>query len=568
MAILGLFTQRNWQLSIRSKMLVTAFVSLGAITVMAVLHLQLGIEIAGQMDESDHYRQIRDSLSVMRTAVLQSELVTKDAIASRADLSKDNLRDLGLARSDFAREAKKVTDFLRNKSKALGNRDALHEFAEISGVLDLQIRPALRSGDAKALAATATDYGNRVDDLDEMLETFADMSTSEMSKHFQETAAATQRNEYLDIAMFAGSLLLLGPLFLFSTRSILGPLRQLTQAMQALAEGRTDIVIPARQRRDEIGAMALTVEVFRQNAEKIQALERERAETQQRAAEERRTLMDDLAHRFDGQMHGLTRRIATESAKLQDFAATMATVATATHERGTEANSASAQCSDHVRSVAAAAEELSASIQDVARQIERSADIARRAVTGVEATSKDVESVAATAARINDVVKFIEDIASKTNLLALNATIEAARAGEAGRGFAVVASEVKTLAMQAAKATEDIGKQITELHSVVARSVASMGDVRGIILESDEIASSVAGAIGQQGAATREIAQNVSAMASATEQVSVIVHELADSAGEGERSAEAIRGASEVLAAASTDLDGGVRAFVDQVRAA
>ena len=556
------------RLSIRRKMMLTALVSLGAVSVLSLLHLQLGWVVGGQMSESDRFRQIRDSLVVMRTAVLQSEIVVKDAVGRRADLTKLNTSDLNIARKDFERESTKVADFVREGAKALGNRDAAAEFAALGTLIEDKIRPALKGGDAAALAAAAGDYDDKATDLNEMLETLADMSMAEMKRHFKGTESEINRAEWINFITFGGSLALLIPLLLFSTLSILRPLGQLTLAMQELARGVTEIAIPARDRRDEIGAMASTVEVFRANTEKMHALERERAESEQRAAAERKNLMDDLANRFDERMRGLIGSITSEGGKLRSLAEALTQVAATTGRHGAEASEASQQSTHNVKAVAAATEELSASLQEVAQQIQRSATIARKAVGDVESTSKDVESVASTAARINDVVKLIGEIASQTNLLALNATIEAARAGEAGKGFAVVASEVKNLANQAAKATEDIGGQIAELHSVVQRSVRSMTEVKSVIGEADTIASGVASAISQQSAATHEIASNVSQAAAGNEQVLATIESLADSAREGQRTAEAVSAASQVLAEASERLDRDVHAFLNQVRAA
>jgi methyl-accepting chemotaxis protein len=338
--------------------------------------------------------------------------------------------------------------------------------------------------------------------------------------------------------------------------------------MQALARGESGLRVPARDRRDEIGAMAVTVEVFRSNTEKMQSIEQEREETRQRADEERKTLMDDLAGRFDERMRGLFQAITSEAGKLRTLAEALTKVADTTQRQGTEAIAASMHSTNNVKAIATAAEELSSSLKEVAMQIQRSADIARKAVSDVEATSKDVESVAATAGRINDVVKLIGEIASQTNLLALNATIEAARAGEAGKGFAVVASEVKNLATQAAKATDEIGAQIAELHNVVSRSVRSMSEVRGVIAEADLIASAVAASISEQSAATHDIAQNVSQAASGNQQVFATIQTLAESASEGQRTAEAVHASSRTLGDASDRLDRDVQSFLNQVRAA
>jgi methyl-accepting chemotaxis protein len=557
--------RRGLAFSIRGKMLLTAFISLGVVAFLAVLHLQLGWNTAARMAETDRVDQRTDGVVTMRMAILQSEVDAR-ALGRGANSDEENLRNLNIDNKDFETEFKKYASFVREGGKAAGIDDEA-DF-HLDRIVDSRIKPALKAGNAGDLAKAIDDYCAKADRLSEVFKTLAESSTSDMRMHFVGTTAAIDTAERWNIATFIGAFLALVPLFFFSTRSILRPLRQLTGAMQELARGAVELAIPARERRDEIGAMAATVEVFRSNTEKMQSLERERTEMQQRAAEERRKLMEDLAGHFDERMRGLFQAITSEAGKLKTLAVALTTVADQTHRQGADASAASMHSTNNVKAIATASEELSSSLKEVAQQIQRSADIARKAVTDVEATSKDVESVAATAARINDVVKLIGEIASQTNLLALNATIEAARAGEAGKGFAVVASEVKNLATQAAKATEEIGTQIAELHNVVSRSVRSMTEVRGVIAEADGIASAVAASITQQSAATHEIAQNVSQAASGNQQVSATVQSLAESASEGQRTAEAVHASSQTLAEASDRLDSDVRAFLDQVRAA
>jgi methyl-accepting chemotaxis protein len=555
-------------LSIRGKMMATGFVSVGAVLVLSVLHFQLGWAVSDQMSGSDRFRQIRDNLIKMRVAVLEIDSVVNQAVGRRGDFYQSNLQMLGIAHKDFEDGYKHAASFVREDGEALGGRDAGQEFAEIIKRLDEEIKPALKNDDFMSLPVAMGVFEAKIQKLDEMLESSAERAGSEMSGHFKSTTNEIQRAEFINLATSGGSLAILISLLVVSTASILRPLRGLTRSMQILAQGNTEIAIPARQRRDEIGAMASTVEVFRANTEKMHGLEREREETQRRAAHERKQMMTDLAARFDAGMRGLIEAITSESGRLRDLAAAMAAVADATQQKGAEASDASQLSTGNVKAVAASSEELSSSLKEVAQQIERSAGIAKKAVGEVEATSRDVESVATSAARINDVVKLIGEIASQTNLLALNATIEAARAGDAGKGFAVVASEVKNLATQAAQATENITQQIGALHSVVSRSVRSMTEVRSVIAEADAIASSVAAAIAQQSAATHEIAQNVAQAADGNERVFATIQLLADSAREGQQTADAVHAASQLLTEASARLDRDIHAFLNQIRAA
>jgi methyl-accepting chemotaxis protein len=555
-------------LTIRQKILLIATVALGSTTLLVGLHLNLGSSIEAQMKESDRFRQIRDSLAVMRNSVLQTHLVVKDVVAARAALTKNQTTDIGLSRKDFDREAGKVTDFLRDSSKALGNRDVRAEFAELTKIFDEQIRPAAEKGDDAVLKKASREFADGSADLAEILESFADMSTSQMRRHFLDTNEAIRQSKIIDMTTYGSVLLLMVPLLYFSARSILKPMRQLTDIMQALAAGTIDVTVPARDRRDEIGAMAATVEVFRVNAETMKRMEREQEEMRANAAAERKTAMNKLADQFDANIRGAMKALSDETANLKTLAETMARVADTTHSQGTTARESSSQSTENVKAVAAATEELSASVQEVAQQIERSANMTRKAVADVETTSTDVGSVSTSANRIGEVVKLIGDIANQTNLLALNATIEAARAGEAGRGFAVVASEVKNLATQAGKATEEIAAQISELQSVVARSVESMSSVRTVITEVDSIAATISSAITQQGAATQEIARNIAAAAGGNEQVSENTQQLAETAEEGRKTAESLRTTSQALGDTAQSLDEDARTFLTQVRSA
>jgi methyl-accepting chemotaxis protein len=558
----------RFALTIRQKIVLIAAVALGSITILVGLHFKLGSSIGMQMEQSDRYRQIRDSLAVMRTAVLQTHLVIKDVVADQGKLAKHQVNDLALSAKDFEREAAKVTDFLREASSALGNRDVRKEFAALNQLLEERIKPAGERGDAAALAEAAEDYANKSIELNEVLESFADVSTAQMRKYFRDTVEEIHWSGIIDMVTYGVALLIMVPLLFFSARSILKPLRQLTEVMQALAAGKTDLEVPARSRRDEIGTMAGTVEVFRANAETMRAMEREQEQIRRNASEERKTAMNELADRFDTNMRGVMQALSQECANLKGLAETMARVADTTHQQGATANQTSLQSTENVKAVAAATEELSASLQEVMQQIVRSAGMTRKAVTDVEATSADVGTVAASADRIGQVVKLIGDIANQTNLLALNATIEAARAGDAGKGFAVVASEVKNLANQAGKATEEIAAQIGELQAVVGRSVQSMAGVRSVILEVDGIAAGVSTAVTEQEAATREIARNIAEAANGNQQVSAATQTLAKSAEDGRKTAEALRVTSQTLGNASDRLDQDAKSFLAQVRSA
>ena len=303
-------------------------------------------------------------------------------------------------------------------------------------------------------------------------------------------------------------------------RSITRPLGQLGARMESLANGAIDEAIPGIERGDEVGAMAKTVQVFKDNALRIRALDEVEAAAQGRAATERRAAMESIADDFERSVNGIVRSVSTAAAGMQVTAQSMTATASDASARAATVGSASQRSSDDVGTVASAAEELSASVNEVLRQVAQSTEVASRAVNDAERTNATVQLLSRGAEKIGEVVQLIHNIASQTNLLALNATIEAARAGESGRGFAVVASEVKALASQTAKATEEISAQVSAMQASTSEAVASITGITGTIGEMSEITSRISGAVEEQGKATREIAQSIQSVAAGANEIS------------------------------------------------
>jgi methyl-accepting chemotaxis protein len=303
-------------------------------------------------------------------------------------------------------------------------------------------------------------------------------------------------------------------------RSISRPLDQLSARMRTLADGSLEGEIPGIGRGDEVGAMAATVQIFKDNAERIRGLEKAEAETQARAAAERRAAMESLAGDFERSVNGIVRSVSTAAAGMQTTAQSMTATASDASARAATVGAASESASNNVGTVAAAAEELSSSVVEISRQVARSSEIASKAVGDAERTNATVGALSTGAEKIGEVVKLIHSIAAQTNLLALNATIEAARAGESGRGFAVVASEVKALANQTAKATEEISAQVAAMQASTSEAVVSIGGITQTIAQMSEITVSLSTAIEQQGDATREIARNIQSVAAGSSEIS------------------------------------------------
>jgi methyl-accepting chemotaxis protein len=352
-------------------------------------------------------------------------------------------------------------------------------------------------------------------------------------------------------------------------RAISRPVICLCAGMRELADGNFDVVLPGLGRGDEVGDMAQAVETFKVKAEQKARAEAEaKVQQDQIAAQQRRADMIKLADSFESAVGEIIETVSSASTELEASASTLTKTAERSQELTTMVAAASEEASTNVQSVASATEELSSSVNEISRQVQESARMAAEAVDQARNTNDRVAELSKAAARIGDVVELINTIAGQTNLLALNATIEAARAGEAGRGFAVVASEVKALAEQTAKATGEIGQQITGIQAATQESVGAIKEISGTIEKLSEISSTIAAAVEEQGAATQEISRNVQQAAQGTQQVSSNIADVQRGASETGSASSQVLSAAQMLSGDSNRLQTEVGKFLATVRAA
>jgi methyl-accepting chemotaxis protein len=576
-------------LRIGTKLAITSLLTIALVALMIILQMDGGAEVQKLSNGASEQQAIAQNAAEAKASVRGMQIGIRDILtsASPAEMQKavTYFNDRQTAALKFSGEMARLSRSPDNQKRIerlttlIGNFQKGEQQIEAIRKQELALDTQKgANGDAAAQHAKLTAEVNRIrketlapineeiSELTNEITNAAKQRSGEARSAAEVQAASVARTSFVTGVLVA---LVLICACIFSVFSIARPMRALTTAMEKLAGGDFSVVLPGLGRKDEVGEVAGAVEKFKLVSERKA---REEAEAKMRqdqiAAEQRKAEMRKLADSFEGAVGEIVGTVSSASTELEASATTLTSTAERTQQLTTVVAAASEEASTNVQSVASATEELSSSITEISRQVQESARVASEAVGQARTTTERVSELSKAATRIGDVVELINTIAGQTNLLALNATIEAARAGEAGKGFAVVASEVKALAEQTAKATGEIGQQISGIQAATQESVGAIKDISDTIEKLSEISSTIAAAVEEQGAATQEISRNVQQAAHGTQQVSSNITDVQRGASETGSASSQVLSAAQMLSGDSSRLKLEVGKFLETVRAA
>jgi len=560
-------------LSIKAKITVVSAIAVCVIAVVAVLnYLTLQTMTGLATDAQTASALLRQHLD----GDMMHDAIRADVLKATLGLKTRNVKMIQEAKSDAAEHGARFLENL-TKNLALDLPEDIHK-------LFVEEEPALKAYNQQAenfisiAIQDAKEGANQSDllfsDFEKAFETLEGVQSNvsdkveELGKRIKEQQAAEASSALMQ-ALIGAFFTIVMTLFVpvFSRIVLFSPWEKLIAIMAQLAKGDAGAVVTGAQRGGEIGVMASTVQVFKDSMIEGNRLKEAQEEARRRSAE-RAAKMDALTREFEANVSGVVQAVASQASQLEGSAQSMNATAEETTKQASAVAAASEQSAVNVQTVASATEELSSSIAEISRQVSHSSRIAATAVSEAGKANDMIQGLLGASQKIGEVVALINDIADQTNLLALNATIEAARAGEAGKGFAVVAAEVKNLATQTAKATEEIGAQITGVQEATQDAVKAIGSIGKTINEIDQIATTIASAVQEQGAATQEIARNVEEAAKGTQEVSSNIGGVTHAANGTGAAANKVSVAAGALTGESSKLRNVVEQFLSGIKAA
>ncbi len=431
-----------------------------------------------------------------------------------------------------------------------------------------RIRDLSRAGDIDGGGKLALEGAPLANRMREQLAVIQSLNQAAADRGAEIADSDTARSRLiLILTTTIGGVLIIGFASALTIFAVIRPMLRIVAAMTTIAAGNLETTVPALGQKDEVGQIAGALETFRQGM--IENREMALAQEKEREAKERRArVLDGAVRGFQDRIAVVVASVSSSATELEQTARSLSGTSEETSRQAVAVAAASEEATQNVHTVAAATEELTSSITEIGQRVNESNNMIQRAVDQAKATDGKVQFLAQAAQSIGNVVELINSIAGQTNLLALNATIEAARAGEAGRGFAVVAAEVKQLATQTSKATDEITGQISAIQNATQSSIAAIKDITDTINSVSGIAAAIAAAINEQGAATQEIARNVSHAADGTTAVSENIGSVNLSAQQTGAGAHQVLSAASALNRDGTTLRAEVEEFLATVRAA